>query len=242
MKNSGKPLDDFKGHALALTLLGRYLAVVHGGEIRKRNLVPALEDEESQGGHAQRVMKSYEIFLKDKPELDILYLMGLFDRPADGGAIEALRQEPIIDGLTNALCGLSDAKWKYALRHLRDLRLLDPIEDACPDTLDCHPLIREHFGAVLEAKNPAAWKRSPQPFVRVPFEALPQKLYGKFLPDTLDEMEPLFQAVAHGCRAGRYQETLDELYVERILRREEYYSMAPTRCGQRESGGPLRLL
>ena len=212
--------QDFKGHALALTLLGRYLAVVHDGEIRKRDLVPALEEEESQGGHAQRVMKSYEIFLKGKPELDILYLMGLFDRPADGGAIEALRKKRRIKGLTNALCGLPNAKWKFALQHLRDLRLLDPAEPACPDTLDCHPLIREHFGAALKAKRPAAWKQAHSRLYEY-FKALPKK----HLPDTLDEMEPLFQAVAHGCRAGRHQEAFDELYVERILRREEYYSI-----------------
>ena len=143
-----------------------------------------------------------------------------FDRPAEGGAIEALRQEPIIDGLTNALCGLPDAKWKYALQHLRDLRLLDEHEKACLDTLDCHPLIREHFGAVLKAKNPGAWKQAHSRLYEY-FKALPKKR----LPDTIDEMEPLYQAVAHGCRAGRHREAFDQLYVERILRREEYYSI-----------------
>jgi len=211
--------EDFKGHALALTLLGRYLAVVHGGEIRKRDLVPALEDEESQGGHAARVMKSYEIWLKGKPELDILHILGLFDRPADGGAIDVLRREPVIDGLTNALVGLSDAKWAYALEHLRDLRLLDPKEDACPDTLDCHPLVREHFGAALKAKSPAAWKEAHSRLYEY-YRDLPKKR----LPDTLDEMEPLFRAVAHGCQAGRHQETLDEVYWPRISRRADFFS------------------
>ena len=37
---------EYDGHALALTLLGRYLAVVHDGEIRKRDLIPALQAEE----------------------------------------------------------------------------------------------------------------------------------------------------------------------------------------------------
>jgi len=208
---------DFKGHALALTLLGRYLAVVHDGEIRKRDLVPALEDEESHGGHARRVMRCYEIWLKAKPELDILHLLGLFDRPAEGGAIEVLRQEPAIDGLTSALTGLSAAEWPYALQHLRDLRLLDRKDDACPDTLDCHPLVREHFGAALKAANPAAWKEAHSRLYEY-YKALPEKLYSKHLPDTLEEMEPLLRAVAHGCLAGRHQETLDEVYYPRIQR------------------------
>jgi tetratricopeptide (TPR) repeat protein len=212
--------EDFKGHALALTLLGRYLAVVHDGEIRKRDLVPALQDEESQGGHAARVMKSYEIWLKGKPELDILHLLGLFDRPAEGGAIEVLRREPAIDGLTNSLVDLPDAKWKYALEHLRDLRLLDPKEDACPDTLDCHPLVREHFGAALKAESPEAWKEAHSRLYEY-YKDLPEKN----LPETLGEMEPLFRAVAHGCQAGRHQETLDEVYWPRIRRGGEAYSV-----------------
>ena len=55
-------------------------------------------------------MQSYELCLKDKPELDILRLMGLFDRPAEKGALDALRKEPAIEGLTDALQKLSEAK------------------------------------------------------------------------------------------------------------------------------------
>jgi tetratricopeptide (TPR) repeat protein len=215
-----KASGEFRGHALALTLLGRYLAVVHNGEIRKRDLVPQLEEEEEQGGHAFRVMKSYETWLEGKPELDILNLLGLFDRPAEGGAIEVLRQKPAIKGLTNALIGLADAKWKVALQHLRDLRLLDPKEEACPETLDCHPLVREHFGAALKAKNPAAWKEAHSRLYEY-YKTLPAKK----LPDTLEEMEPLYRAVAHGCHAGRYQEAMDEVYWPRISRHNEAYSV-----------------
>jgi len=215
---------DFKGHALALTLLGRYIAVVHKGEIRKRDLVPALEDEEAQGGHAKRVMRSYAIWLEGKPELDILHLLGLFDRPADGGAIQALRKKPVIKGLTNALRGLSEAQWQYAVQHLRDLRLLDRKDDGCPDTLDCHPLVREHFGAVLKTQHPTAWKEAHSRLYEH-YKALPEKLYGKFLPDTIEEMEPLYRAVAHGCHAGRQQETLVEVYYPRIHRSAEAYGV-----------------
>lgn len=211
---------DFKGHALALTLLGRYLAVVHDGEIRKRDLIPALDNEESKGGHAARVMRSYEIWLKGEPELDILHVLGLFDRPAEGAAIDALRRKPAIDGLTNALVGLPDAKWAYALEHLRDLRLLDPKEEACPDTLDCHPLVREHFGAALKVERFAAWRKAHSGLYEY-YRDLPEK----DLPDTIEEMEPLFRAVAHGCQAGRHQETLNEVYWSRIRRGNGAYSL-----------------
>ena len=153
-KELRKAVEDFGGHALALNLLGTYLTTVHEGEIRKRDLVPRLTDEQEQGGHAKRVMESYEIWLKGTPELDILYLMGLFDRPAPGGAIDELRKEPAIKELTDKLQGLSDANWQYAVKHLRDLRLLGQRDDLDPDKLDCHPLVREHFGQKLKENNP----------------------------------------------------------------------------------------
>ena len=46
---------DFAGHALALTLMGSYLKVVHHGDIRKRREIPHVMDEQKQGAHAWRV-------------------------------------------------------------------------------------------------------------------------------------------------------------------------------------------
>jgi tetratricopeptide (TPR) repeat protein len=212
-KELKKASEEFGGHALALALLGNYLAVVHNGEIRKRDLVPALMDEEEQGGHAKRVMKSYEIWLKGTAELDILYLMGLFDRPAEKGTIVVLRAKPIIKGLTDNLAGLSEAKWKYAVEHLRELRLLAKEEKDRPDDLDCHPLVREHFGEKLKKERIEAWKEG--------HGRLYEYYKGetkKEQPDMLEEMEPLFRAVYHGCAAGQHQKALYDVYYPRIQR------------------------
>ena len=43
-------------------------------------------------------------------------------------------------------------------------------------------------------------------------------------PDTLEEMQPLFSAVAHGCAAGLHQRAGDEVYWPRISRKNEFYS------------------
>jgi len=54
-------VDDVKGHALTLNLLGTYLRDAHGGDIRRRDLVKLEEaDVEEQGGHAFRVIEAYE--------------------------------------------------------------------------------------------------------------------------------------------------------------------------------------
>jgi len=208
--------EEFGGHALALNLLGNYLAVVHGGEIRKRDRVPTLMEEEKKGGHAKRVMESYEIWLKGKAEVDILYLMGLFDRPAEAGAIEKLREKPAIEGLTENIVNLSEAKWKYSVNRLRELKLLGA--DDGSGGLDCHPLVREHFGEKLKDEKPGGWREAHGRLYEY-YKGVP----GKDLPDTLEEMEPLFRAVYHGCVAGRHKETFDEVYWERIFRGDEAF-------------------
>ncbi|MBI5934016.1 MAG: toll/interleukin-1 receptor domain-containing protein [Chloroflexi bacterium] len=202
---------DFGGHALALTLLGRYLKVVHNGDIRKRGEIPHVMDEQKQGAHARRVMESYERWLQGKPELDILRLMGLFDRPAEKGALDALRKEPAIPGLTDSLQKLSEANWKYAVNNLRELRLLAPEDLYVPDELDCHPLLREHFGEKLNAENAKAWQEAHGRLYEY------YKFTAKELPDTLEEMAPLFAAVMHGCQARLYKRSFVDYYT-RILR------------------------
>ena len=37
-------------------------------------------------------------------------------------------------------------------------------------------------------------------------------------PDTLEGLQPLYQAVAHGCQAGLHQQACVEVYRDRILR------------------------
>ncbi len=209
---------EFSGHALALTLLGNYLAAVHEGEIRKKDLIPHLTEDEEQGGHARRVMESYENWLGRGPERDILYIMGLFDRPAPGGAIEALREAPVIEGVTSNLQDLSHAKRQYAVQRLRRLGLLGCRNDDRPDDLDSHPLVRQHFGEKLESKASDAWKAAHTRLYEY-YKGLPEKE----LPDTLQEMELLLAAVAHGCQAGRHQETLDDVYWKRIRREGKHY-------------------
>ncbi len=53
-------IEDVKGHALTLNLLGAWLHEAHAGDIRKRDLVKLEEaDAEEQGGHAFRVLDAY---------------------------------------------------------------------------------------------------------------------------------------------------------------------------------------
>jgi tetratricopeptide (TPR) repeat protein len=211
--------DDFGGHALALTLMGSYLKVVYGGDVRQHEKIERLMDEKRQGAHARRVMETYERWFMGKPELDILRLMGLFDRPAERGAMDALRKEPPIQHLTSHLQTLSHADWQYAVENLRAARLLSAPAPHDPEMLDCHPLLREHLGEKLKKSNLKAWREAHSRLYEY------YKARAKEYPDTIEEMAPLFAAVAHGCQGGRYQEALVEIYWRRIRRTKEAFNV-----------------
>src|SRR5258706_8031852 len=143
--------------------------------------------------------------------------MGLFDRHAEKGALNALRKESAIAGLTDSLHKLNDAEWRYAVNNLRDLRLLAAPDAIDPDELDCHPLLREPFGEQVKQGNPTAWREGNNRLYEY------YKTSAKELPDTIQEMAPLFAAVMHGCQAGKHPEVLDEVYWKRIQRGDEHF-------------------
>jgi tetratricopeptide (TPR) repeat protein len=203
---------EFGGHALALTLLAGYLAEWHDGQIWKRD-----EINQEEGDQWRRMIASYERMLGPGPELAVLRILGLFNGPAHGDALSALRELPEIPGLTG---GLSNTNWNRAVSKLRKLHLVASRNPDRPHVLDAHPMVRQHFGQQLQAQSPAAWRDANNRL----FEHY-QKLPVAELPVTLDEMVYLFQAVTHGCRAGRRQEAWDKVYWPRIRRKDEGFSV-----------------
>jgi tetratricopeptide (TPR) repeat protein len=205
--------NEFSGHCFALTLLGSYLTDAYNGDIRQRGEVSArLARDVRHGAHAQKVMESYQTWLGEGPELAILYMLGLFDRPVGKNALAALLKSPAIPGLTESLIDLSPAEWQMVLAKLRRARLLAGEDPANPGHLDTHPLVREHFGEQLRSRQTDAWKECNSRLYHYYRALAPQ------LPNTFSEIEPLFLAVICGCNAGLFREALREVYIARIQR------------------------
>jgi Protein kinase domain/NACHT domain len=205
--------EEFGGHCLALTLLGSYLSDAYNGDIRRHEEVASrLAHDVRQGAHARKVMNSYQSWFGEGPELSLLLLLGLFDRPAAEEAIGTLLKPPFILGLTECLMELSPRVWRPILARLRRARLLAPEDPSQPGQLDTHPLVREYFGDQLRSRSSEAWKECNR------------RLYDHYralaspLPESITEMEPLFLAVICGCQAGLLRDTLHEVYLPRIQR------------------------
>jgi tetratricopeptide (TPR) repeat protein len=209
---------DFGGHPLALGLLASFLKETQHGDIRRRDHIRKLVAGTGNPGqdHAARVMESYEKeWLAGQPELlAIMQIVGLFDRPASADCLKALRAKPTIAGLTDAIVTLDEDAWQRAIARLRDVRLLSPPDPSAPGALDAHPLLREWFGSRLKETNEAAWKTAHGRL----YEHLRDSTKEGDWP-SLEQLAPLYQAIAHGCRAGRHQEVLDEVYADRICKR-----------------------
>ena len=212
-------VEEMDGHALTLSILGSYLRDALDGDIRRLDLVDLDEaDREERNGHAFRAIATYEKWLGEEKEtgsrqVALLRLLGLFDRPADSGCLNALRAEPAIPGLTEPIVGLSDAQWNLAVTRLSDRGLLSKEGDK----LDAHPLVREYFAKQLREKSKEAWRAAHGQLFEHLRDSTPKQ------PDTLEGLQPLYQAVAHGCHAGRYEEARAGIYRDRISRGAEAF-------------------
>jgi tetratricopeptide (TPR) repeat protein len=155
-------------------------------------------------------MESYQNWFGEGPEVSVLRLLGLFDRPADEKALGALLKPPAIHGLTESLTDLSPIEWRTILSKLRRARLVAGEDPYNPRHLDTHPLVREFFGEQLRSRQFEAWKECSRRLYHYYRTLAPQ------LPDNFREMEPLFSAVVCGCNAGLYRQALHEIYIPRI--------------------------
>lgn len=226
-------VEEYRGHALALTNLGRYLATHHRGNVRRRDTVPAVV---ALGGQQERdpfrVMMAYETLLqreikqqrprwKSRPsedsaaakQLALLFLVGLFDRPAERPAVEAVLADPAIPGFTDGLASLTRQQWDTAANALRDLGLLAPKARGAEDELDAHPLVREYFGARLSTDFKAAWRTAHTRLWRH-YDAVS----GCGESDAFEDMMLVADAITHAALAGELHAAV-ELYEKRIRRK-----------------------
>ena len=163
-------------------------------------------------------MESYQTWFGEGPELSVLRMLGLFDRPADQKALEALLKSPAIPDLTESLMDLSPTEWRTILARLRRARLLAAEDPHHPGHLDAHPLVREYFGEQLRSQQKEAWKGCNRRLYHYYRTLAPE------LPDNFREMEPLFLAVICGCNAGLFREALHEVYIPRIERADAFFA------------------
>jgi tetratricopeptide (TPR) repeat protein len=238
-----KASDEFHGHAYSLMLLGSYLkTATDHHDIRRRHEVVLLDEDPEHGSHARHMFAAYVRHLGEhSPEVAVLRLLGFFDRAAERELLDVLRaregviyewseeakwggEHPqskcIYDSLvevTAPLLDLPQPQWHRVLNRLRELRLIDLIGPEKSPALGAHPLLRECFAEQVRMQFPAAWQAGHRRL----FEHLSGT--APYYPRGIESLQPLYQAVAHGCLAGLHEQARADVYSTRILQ-DSFYS------------------
>ena len=207
-------VEDLGGHALAVSLLSSLLTNENPApHISNAKALPALTHLVEEGGHPRGVLDAWVKRLGDSADLELLQIIGLFDRPADQSAVQAVIDGDPLRGLNQHL---REASLDDVLKRLRKARLIAR-QSTHEETIDAHPIVREHFGRRLEVQHPKSWREGHRRlYEHHKDEAEPQ-------PDDLEGMQPLFAAVVHGCAAGLHEEVRADVYRDRIIRGQEFY-------------------
>ena len=72
-----------------------------------------LAQDVRHGVHARKVMESYQTWFGEGPELSVLHMLGLFDRPADEKAVGVISKM-----ITGSLTVTALGAWMYAGRNV----------------------------------------------------------------------------------------------------------------------------
>lgn len=121
---------------------------------------------------------------------------------------------------TEPLAELSETQRNLFLTRLQSAKLVTVHWDAASMfvALDSHPLVREYFARQLQAR-PEVWREGNRRLYEHLCATTPDKPEPK-----LEDLQPLYLAVAHGCHAGLQQDSCANVYYRRIKRRDENYS------------------
>lgn len=219
-----------EGHPLLIRLLASRLPrretdahLELGHLLHELRVVSHWRDRWTEGDTGmKRMLRSYARQLAGTPELALLHLSAVFDRTPDEGAMLVLLKN--LRELGGSLLGwesLSLKRWQEAAANLRRYGLAHEDAEEGSLVLEMHPLINGFFSSEFQRKDRQAY-RTANRLLYEHFCAVPEKQ----LPDTLEEMEPLFRAIYHGCQAGLYQRAFDEVAWERLSRGYDVYILS----------------
>ena len=207
-------------HALAVNLLGNWLREAWDGDVRHSRELPTLQEHNTRvSKHAERVMLAYKIWFSrsnSRNELLLLMLIGLFDRPSKIDFLEALYKPDPINGLTESLNELSSAQIKQIITRLSDIGLIFMADD---NALDAHPIIRSWADQELKRFYPGPYLEANRRISSVLSGLVVQQ------PSNSSDINVLYRAFQHACKANLHEQAFKEILWERIYRGQTYYSL-----------------
>lgn len=200
--------DEVRDHPLSLRLLSGYLQTVFNGDARMWESSGLSNAVAGEGGHASAIMDQYAAWFDGKPELQLLQMLGLFNREAAEDELAVLRELPVCEGLNDQFVAMTRAKLAYTLGSLRRAGMIQ--SHSAREGVDAHPLVREYFQRSFRRRNPGAFREGHRRLRNL------QAAKSSPRPKNLEECAPVIAAIWHGTRAGENVDALNSLYWPRL--------------------------
>jgi tetratricopeptide (TPR) repeat protein len=206
-------INRYKGHALSLTSVAGYLNRYYDGDIKQAPDVEFILSDKDRFKDVNKLLRKYAEKMSASERI-FLYIFSLFRQEVTGNDFAGVFRHEIEDTKINdVLVNMNKLDFKDLINGLVDWRLIS-YDETKKKAYATHPLIKGYFESDFDEKDKKlCHKRIYQYFGE----------YAPEQPETLEEMQPLFEQVYHGCAAGLYDEVFDNVYWEKIHRREGYF-------------------
>jgi Ca2+/Na+ antiporter len=205
-------INRYKGHALSLTSLAGYLNRYYDGDIKQASEVEFVLGDRVRFEDVNKLLRKYAEKMSDSERI-FLYIFSLFRQEVtENDFAGVFRHEIEGTKFNEVLVNLNKLDFRDLIDGLVDWRLIS--YDETKKAYATHPLIKGYFKSDFDEKiKKLCHKRIYQYF----------GLYALEWPESLEEMQPLFEQVYHGCAAGLYAEVFNDVYWEKIYRKEEQF-------------------
>jgi tetratricopeptide (TPR) repeat protein len=204
-------INRYKGHALSLTSVAGYLKRYYDGDIKQAPEVEFVLGDKERFKDVNELLRKYAEKMFESERI-FLNIFSLFRTEVTKNDFAGVFWHEIEDTKFNdVLVKMSKLDFRDMINDLVDWQLIS--YDETKKAYATHPLIKGYFKSDFDDKNKKLYhKRIYQYFGE----------YAPEQPETLEEMQSLFEQVYHGCAAGLYDEVYN-LYDEKIERKEEYF-------------------
>jgi tetratricopeptide (TPR) repeat protein len=189
-----KVVADWNGHALTLSILAAYLVDRYQGDIKHLANIPVPTANEPRYERVHRLLRRYDEHLTQE-EREFLKLFSVFRLPVQESALEK-----VFVPLLKSTDKQDVLKLISRLAYYRLIR-----RDEHERSYTTHPLIRNHYFALLTKGDPSQEKNAHEKI---------KDYYLSIAGDipeypTLDDLKPLIEVVHHMCGAGAYDEAYE---------------------------------
>lgn len=206
--------EEVRDHPLSLKLLSGYLRTVYDGDARMWESSGLAKAVSGEGGNASAIMDQYATWFAGRPELQLLRLLGLFNRETTEEELAALRELPVRRGLNDQLASMTRTEMAYTLENLRRAGMIENNNNRA--VIEAHPLVREYFQRNFRSEHLDAFRDGHR--------RLRDLLAAKAseTPRDLVECVPVINAIWHGTRAADNGAALDSLYWPRLAQAHHF--------------------